>query len=262
LVSIGQTAYWTMTDAMTTPDELAARAKEALSNADWNTARTLFSEALERRETPEALEGLGMAAFFLDEAELTLAARERAYARYREANRPVDAARVAIALAWDYRAGRGERAVSDGWLARARRLLEGCGPTRERGWLALREASFALPGDAALARERCAVAEALGRELGDVDLEMTAIALDGLARVSQGEITEGMARLDEATTAATAGEMRDPIAIGFSCCYLIFACEACATSNGPASGASASRAWPRAGTSRRSARSVAPITAG
>src|SRR5438093_3641782 len=34
-----------------------------------------------------------------------------------------------------------------------------------------------------------------------------------------------MARLDEATTAATAGEMRDPIAIGFSCCYLIFACE-------------------------------------
>jgi LuxR family transcriptional regulator, maltose regulon positive regulatory protein len=89
----------------------------------------------------------------------------------------------------------------------------------------LREASFALPGDAALALERCAEAEALGRELGDVDLEMTAMALDGLARVSHGEIAEGMARLDEATTAATAGEMRDPIAIGFSCCYLIFACE-------------------------------------
>jgi hypothetical protein len=34
-----------------------------------------------------------------------------------------------------------------------------------------------------------------------------------------------MARVDEATTAATAGEMRDPVAIGFSCCYLIFACE-------------------------------------
>ena len=34
-----------------------------------------------------------------------------------------------------------------------------------------------------------------------------------------------MARLDEATAAATAGEMRDPMAIGLSCCYLIFACE-------------------------------------
>ncbi|HEY7729746.1 MAG TPA: LuxR C-terminal-related transcriptional regulator [Gaiellaceae bacterium] len=209
----------------TTPDQLLSRANEALAGADWNTARALFSEALERGQTPEALEGLGTAAFFLDEAELALETRERAYAAYRRDGRVVDAARVAIALAWDYRAVRGERAVGEGWLARARRLLDGCGPTRERGWLALRESSFALPGDAALARERCAEAEALGRELGDVDLEMTAIALDGLARVSEGDIAAGMARLDEATTAATAGEMRDPIAIGFSCCYLIFACE-------------------------------------
>ena len=35
--------------------------------------------------------------------------------------------------------------------AAARRLLEGCGPKRERGWLALREASFALPDDQVLA---------------------------------------------------------------------------------------------------------------
>jgi DNA-binding CsgD family transcriptional regulator len=206
-------------------EHLLNRATEALDNADWGAARQLFTETLEHEELPEALEGLGTVAFFLDEAELALDARERAYAGYREAGRATDAARVAIALAWDYRTVRGERAVGDGWLARARRLLDGCGPTREQGWLALREASFALPGDAALARERCAEAEALARELGDVDLEMTAISLDGLARVSQGEIANGMARLDEATTAATAGEMRDPIAIGFSCCYLIFACE-------------------------------------
>lgn len=214
-----------MADALTTSADLLRRADEALASADWATAKSLFARALERGETPEGLEGLAQAAFFLDEAELTLDARERAYAGYREAGRLVDAARVAIALAWDYRTVRGERAVSDGWLARARRLLEGCAPSREQGWLALREASFALPGDAALARERCAEAEALGRELGDVDLEMTAIALDGLTRVGQGEVAAGMARLDEATTAATAGEMRDPIAIGFSCCYLIFACE-------------------------------------
>ncbi|HEY7693316.1 MAG TPA: LuxR C-terminal-related transcriptional regulator [Gaiellaceae bacterium] len=214
-----------MTHETRTPDELLAQGNEALRAVDWESARRLFSQALEARETPEGLEGLATAAFFLDEAELALDVRERAYAGYRAAERPVDAARVAIALAWDYRAFRGERAVADGWLARARRLLEGCEPTRERGWLALREASFALPADAALARERCAEAEALGRELGDVDLEMTATALDGLARVSQGAIAEGMARLDEATAAATAGEMRDPVAIGFSCCYLIFACE-------------------------------------
>ncbi len=205
--------------------DLLARASRALQEANWTTARALFAEALDQDETPDALEGLGNAAFFLDEGETAVDARERAYRAYRAADRPLDAARVATALAWDYRVFRGERAVGDGWLARARRLTDGCGPTPERGWVALREASFALPGDPETAFARCSEAEALGRELDDVDLEMTAIALDGLARVSQGEVAAGMARLDEATTAATAGEMRDPLAIGLSCCYLIFACE-------------------------------------
>src|SRR5207247_5189746 len=165
--SIRETDDESMADALTKPEDLLRQAGEALDNGDWAAARQLFSQTLERGETPEALEGLAQAAFFLDEAELALDARERAYGGYRDAGRAVDAARVAIALAWDYRTFRGERAVSDGWLARARRLLDGCAPTRERGWLALREASFALPGDGALARERCAEAEALGRELGD-----------------------------------------------------------------------------------------------
>jgi DNA-binding NarL/FixJ family response regulator len=214
-----------MRDDSTSAEQLVIRANEALDNSDWLAAKRIFTEALEKEETPEALEGLGTAAFFLDEVELVFDARERAYSRYREVGRVVDAARIAIALAWDYRAVRGERAVGDGWLSRARRLLDGRGPTREQGWLALREASFALPRSPALARERCMQAEARGRELGDVDLEMTAIALDGLAQVSQGDVAAGMARLDESTTAATTGEMRDPIAIGLSCCYLIFACE-------------------------------------
>jgi LuxR family transcriptional regulator, maltose regulon positive regulatory protein len=205
-------------------DPLAA-GEAALERGAWKEALTAFQGAVAAGAGPEALEGLATAAFFLDEGRLVFDARERASAGYREVGRPVDAARVAIALAWDYRVFRGEAAVGDGWLARARRLLEDAGPTPERGWLALREASFSLPGDAALARERCAEAEALGRELSDLDLEMTAVALDGLARVSQGEIAEGMARLDEATAAATSGEMQDPMAIGLSCCYLIFACE-------------------------------------
>jgi DNA-binding CsgD family transcriptional regulator len=210
---------------MSTTAQMLARADEALAGADWDTARRLFTDALDKGETPEALEGLASASFFLNDGASALDAHERAYAGYRTADRPVDAARMAIALAWDYRAFRGERAVSDGWLARARRLLEGREPSRELGWLAVREASFALPGNPDFARERCAEAEALGQALADVDLEMTAVALGGLARVSQGEIPEGMARLDEASTAVTAGELRDPVAIGFSCCYLIFACE-------------------------------------
>jgi DNA-binding NarL/FixJ family response regulator len=217
----GNVALIAMPAADARSDPLAA-GRAALDRGAWEEALAAFAGA---GEDPEALEGLATAAFFLDEASLVFDARERAYARYREAGRAVDAARVATALAWDYRIFRGEAAVGDGWLARARRLLEGAGPVPERGWLALREASFALPADPVLARERCAEAAALARELNDTDLEMTALALGGLVRVSQGEIAEGMAALDEATAAAVAGEMNDPMAIGFSCCYLIFACE-------------------------------------
>jgi LuxR family transcriptional regulator, maltose regulon positive regulatory protein len=202
-----------------------AAGQAALERRDWEAAHDAFSEAVATGGGPEAHEGLTTAAFWLDRPDAVFDAAERAYAGYREVDRPVDAARMAIALAWYARVFRGESAVSDGWLARARRLLTGLAPTVEHGWVALREASFALPQNPARARERCAEAEALGRELGHVDLEMTAVALDGLARVSSGDIAGGMARLDEASAAATAGEMRDPMAIGFSCCYLIFACE-------------------------------------
>jgi LuxR family transcriptional regulator, maltose regulon positive regulatory protein len=213
-----------MSQSSASRDALAA-GQAALDRSDWPAAHAAFAEAVAAGGGPDADEGLASAAFWLDRPDAVFDAAERAYAGFRAAVRPVDAARMAIALAWYARVFRGEAAVSDGWLGRARRLLAGHPPAFEHGWLALREASFALPQDPARARERCAAAEALGRELGNVDLEMTAVALDGLARVSSGDIAAGMARLDEASAAATGGDMRDPVAIGFSCCYLIFACE-------------------------------------
>jgi hypothetical protein len=115
-------------------DPLAA-AEGALARGSWWEARAEFERAIEGGAGPEAYEGLAMTAFFLDEASLVFDARERAYAGYREAGRAVDAARVATALAWDYRIFRGQAAIGDGWLARARRLLQDVGPTAEQGWL-------------------------------------------------------------------------------------------------------------------------------
>ena len=48
---------------------------EALAKGDWKRARKLFADA---GESAEALEGLGLAAWWLDE-EAALDARERAY---------------------------------------------------------------------------------------------------------------------------------------------------------------------------------------
>ena len=54
---------------------------------------------------------------------------------------------------------------------------------------------------------------------------MVGLALGGLALVSEGEIAEGMHRLDELAAAIVAAELDDLCAISLSSCYLLFACE-------------------------------------
>jgi LuxR family maltose regulon positive regulatory protein len=105
-------------------------------------------------------------------------------------------------------------AVATGWLERARDLLEGVDPAPEHGWLALRETSVLLGGgQLAAARELTAKAAELGRSLEDVDLEMTAPALEGLVLVNEGRVAEGMRRLDGTAAAVVGGDMRDLSAI-------------------------------------------------
>jgi hypothetical protein len=109
----------------------------------------------------------------------------------------------------------------------ARRLLDGLPLSPEHGMLAAQAGYYALMGqhDPVAAGRHGMEAAACGRALGVVDLEMHGLALEGLSLVSRGEIERGMTYLDEATAAATGGEMTDPAAIGMTCCYLIFACE-------------------------------------
>jgi LuxR family maltose regulon positive regulatory protein len=199
--------------------------RTALRNGEWAAARAAFERALAEGETPEVLEGLGHAAWRLDDAGLTFDARERAYSLYAERGDRCGAARVATAIAWDYETFRGELAVANGWLRRARRQLEGLDPTVELGWLALREGEIALRSDTGEARRLAQEGVCLARTLGSVDLEMTGLALEGLALVAEGEIDEGMRLLDEATAAAVGGELTNLDAIGWTCCRLIAACE-------------------------------------
>jgi LuxR family transcriptional regulator, maltose regulon positive regulatory protein len=215
-----------MTEAAPAERDLLLEGGEALRRGAWAEAREHFEAALHERETPQALEGLGMAAQWLVDRETVFVARERAYRLYRARRLPRDAARVAVQLAWDYRTFRGEAAVATGWLQRAHDLLADEEPSSEHGWLALREASVLLAnGQLAAARELTSFALELGRSLSDVDLEMTALALDGLVLVSEGKVAEGMRRLDGSAAAIVGGDLQDLSAISHSCCYLIFACE-------------------------------------
>lgn len=119
----------------------------ALEAGTWPQAQHAFERALAIEETPEALEGLGLAAWWLDLAPVVFDARERAYRAYRHRGDQVSAARVAVWIAWDSAAFRGEVGVAKGWLQRARRLLDGQPDSPEHAFLAARAAVFALLDD-------------------------------------------------------------------------------------------------------------------
>ena len=199
----------------------------ALGRGDWEAARLAFDLSLQTEETPEALEGLGLAAWWLDLADVVFDVRERAYRLYRERDDRLGAARMAVWLAWDTAAFRGEQAIANGWLQRAHRLLENRPDSREHAWLGLRSGAFALldDGDPAEAERLASEAIRIGQALGAVDHEMVGRALRGFARVTAGRVAEGLQELDEVNAAVLAGDMNDWVLIGLACCYLVAACE-------------------------------------
>lgn len=203
------------------------RGDDALARGAWTEAREAFEKALARRESPEALEGLGTSAWWLDLADLVFESRERAYRLFIERGDKAGASRVAVWIAWDCWAFRGETAVANGWLQRARRLLDGEPPCAELAWLESRESALALfeDGDPARAEAHANAGEAAARAAHNTDLELLARSLRGLARVASGEVVAGLNELDEVNAAIVSGEMKDLVAIGLASCYMIAGCD-------------------------------------
>ena len=202
--------------------------RKALKQTEWTKARDCFESAVKEKETPEVLELLGRAAWWLDDADTTFKSREKAFQQYRVQGNERGAARVAISIAYDYFSFRGEYALSNGWSRRAHRLLKQVKTTvPEHGWIKAWDGNVAIEAEHdpvkafRLGREAAKIAQ----QVQDFDLKMMSIALQGLARVFEGKVDEGMPLLDEAATAAIAGEISDLETSINVCCYLIAACE-------------------------------------
>jgi LuxR family transcriptional regulator, maltose regulon positive regulatory protein len=202
-------------------------AHDALRRADWEAAQAAFQKALRQEETPQAFEGLSWACWWLSDATTLFETRERAYQLYHQQGDRRGAARLAIWIAHDHVEFRGQLAIANGWLQRARRHLEGVIDAPENGWLALLDGALAIEiiHDTTTARQLGAEAAAWGRRLNVIDLEAVGMALEGLALVSEGEIDRGTRLLDEAMTAVVSGEVEQLFSVGWIACYLIYACE-------------------------------------
>jgi ATP/maltotriose-dependent transcriptional regulator MalT len=167
-----------------------------------------------------------MACWWLEDYATGIDAREHAYRLFQRDDARA-AARVAIWLSSDYADFKGETALADDWIQHAEELLNGLASSPEHAQLAYRKSHVALmrEHDPAAARRLGSEAAAIARSVGPSDMEMLGLALEGLAMVTGGEVAGGMSRLDEATTAAMAGELSDPNMIGTACCYMIRACD-------------------------------------
>ena len=216
-----------MGDSARARDVILDAGREALTRGDWHEARSSFERALEAGESPDALEGLSWAAWWLDDAGVVFSAREGAYRLYRKTGDRASAARMATWLAVDELDFNGAAAVASGWLERARRLLDPLETGPDHGWLAFHEGYVAYAGgDTETARELATQAALLGRRFGVPDLEMLGLALEGGALVACARVEEGMRCLDEATATALEGEATIPISTAWACCFLVTACTA------------------------------------
>ena len=198
----------------------------ALRNAAWDEARARFEEATRAGGPPEAWEGLSRAAWWLGDQDSTLAARERAHRAYREAGDARGAARMAMWLASDHLDFRGDDAVASAWLRRGRALLRDREPCSELGYILLLDADIALlaKSDPSTAERLAREALELARGIGDVGVEVVALALLGSAHVASGAVDEGLQRLEECAAMAIGEEFSETAAPGWALCHTVSAC--------------------------------------
>ena len=206
--------------------DLLADGLDLLANGRWDEAAQLFASIADGADhalVAAAFDGLGDARWWLGDIQGAIAARERGYGARREARDDAGAARAAAWLAREYAAAFGNVAAARGWLARAETLAAASADPATIGWVALSRATLADAAEDQAAHARTALD--IARAIGDGDLEVLALARLGLALVTGGVVDTGLATLDEAMAAATAGEARGVTTVVQLCCDFVLASE-------------------------------------
>jgi DNA-binding CsgD family transcriptional regulator len=202
------------------------RGRRSYSDSAWAAARESLSRADEHAPLAAAdLELLATTAYMLGDEEGSMRALERAYRGHEEADAPRRAARCAFWIGIRL-ALRGEMGPATGWLGRAQRLLdredEEC---VEHGYMLMPVAlQHESEGDWEGAAETAAAAADVARRFDDRDLFGLAVLTQGEILLRHGDVKRGLALLDEAMAAVTAGEL-SPIPTGIVYCGVIVACE-------------------------------------
>jgi DNA-binding CsgD family transcriptional regulator len=202
------------------------RGREAYARRAWLDAYESLSRADEAEPLgADDLELLATSASMAGQMDEYFGILERAHRAHLDSGEELRAARAAFFIGMN-RAIRGEMGPAGGWFGRAQRLVERAGrECAEQGYLLI---PLALErretGDLEGANAAAAEAGALGERFGDTDLSTVALHVQGHIRIKQGRVREGLALLDQAMVAVTAGEV-SPVLSGVVYCGVIAGCE-------------------------------------
>ncbi len=207
--------------------EALPKGRRAFDRQAWGPAHDSLAAADGQQPlSPADLERLATAAYLSGRETESLEVWARAHTAFRDEADVAGAARCAFWLAFVL-LHRGETARGGGWLARAQRLLDGAEEQDyvERGYLlfpvGLRQV---MAGDLTTAYATFGQAARIGESFADRDLATMARHGQGRAMIRMGRTAEGLALLDEAMVAITAGEV-SPIVAGDVYCSVIEACH-------------------------------------
>ncbi|MGH3358829.1 MAG: tetratricopeptide repeat protein, partial [Nocardioidaceae bacterium] len=202
------------------------RGRESYLRRAWRDAYDELTAADEQAALDAVdLDRLGMAGYLIGLDDAAVAGLERAHHAFLADGEVGPAARCAFWVGMILFL-RGRHAEGGGWLGRAQHVLEEDAQARvERGYLVIPAALQTLDGGDPDAAYR------MFGEIADIadgfdapDLVALSRLGRGQALVAMGDVTRGVAMLDEAMVSVTTGDV-SPIAAGIVYCALIIACR-------------------------------------
>lgn len=180
-----------------TNSELLLAARAAHAQRDWLASYEAFARA--DKETPlctEDLEALAAAAWRLGHGKESVRVAERAFGQLVKADPPAAAMKaVELGLAWFTR---GDVNVSQGWMNRARRLLDGEPECQTHGFLAYLDALAVMDDPEALAIRVQEVKGICARMDAPPALAAMCRVAEAMAAIGDARMAEAYGLIDEA----------------------------------------------------------------
>jgi DNA-binding CsgD family transcriptional regulator len=203
--------------------ERLVAARAAFADHDWRRARDGFIAAgAEAPLEADDLASLREASWWLGLLDESLAAAEKAYARYLEASDRRRAAYQAWEIAYAHFL-KGDESVGRGWIGRVQRLLAEEPDCAEQGYLLYFFVESSLGGgEETLAKAR--EVQAFGRRNANRNLIAAGMVAEGRVLIKLGQAQSGLALLDEGMLEASSGEL-SPTFAGNIYCHLMGACH-------------------------------------